>query len=146
MRQDIIVSIGGRAAEEIIFDDITTGASQDIKMATKTARAMVTKYGFSNTVGMINYDSDDDEVFIGRDWGHTRSYSENVARVIDDEVKNIIDHCYNEAKRILAENNDILHECAKLLIEKERINREEFEGLFTKADDDQGMPNPILEG
>lgn len=149
MRQDIIVSLGGRAAEEIIFDDITTGASQDIKMATKTARAMITKYGFSDTVGMINYDSDDDEVFIGRDWGHTRSYSENVARVIDDEVKNIIDHCYNEAKRILTEHNDILHECAKLLIEKERINREEFEGLFSKEDsnnDDQSMPDPILEG
>jgi cell division protease FtsH len=147
MRQDIIVSLGGRAAEEIIFDDITTGASQDIKMATKTARAMVTKYGFSNTVGMINYDNDDDEVFIGRDWGHTRSYSENVARVIDDEVKNIIDHCYNEAKRILVEHNDILHECAKLLIEKERINREEFEGLFKASnEDDQNMPNPILEG
>ena len=147
MRQDIIVSLGGRAAEEIIFDDITTGASQDIKMATKTARAMVTKYGFSNTVGMINYDSDDDEVFIGRDWGHTRSYSENVARVIDDEVKNMIDHCYNEAKRILIEHNDVLHNCAKLLIEKERINREEFESLF--ADDNnnaaKSIPDPILE-
>lgn len=147
MRQDIIVSLGGRAAEEIIFDDITTGASQDIKMATKTARAMVTKYGFSNTVGMINYDNDDDEVFIGRDWGHTRSYSENVARVIDDEVKNIIDHCYNEAKRILTEHNDVLHNCAKLLIEKERINREEFEGLFEKGHDneDKSIPDPILE-
>lgn len=147
MRQDIIVSLGGRAAEEIIFDDITTGASQDIKMATKTARAMVTKYGFSNTVGMINYDNDDDEVFIGRDWGHTRSYSENVARVIDDEVKNIIDHCYNEAKRILTEHNDVLHNCAKLLIEKERINREEFEGLFEEGHDneDKSIPDPILE-
>lgn len=147
MRQDIIVSLGGRAAEEIIFDDITTGASQDIKMATKTARAMVTKYGFSNTVGMINYDNDDDEVFIGRDWGHTRSYSENVARVIDDEVKNIIDHCYNEAKRILTEHNDVLQDCAKLLIEKERINREEFESLFVKGhdDEDKSIADPILE-
>lgn len=148
MRQDIIVSLGGRAAEEIIFDDITTGASQDIKMATKAARAMVTKYGFSSTVGMINYDSDDDEVFIGRDWGHTRSYSENVARVIDDEVKSMIDHCYNEARRILTEHNDVLHKCAKLLIEKERINREEFESLFAKGDnnDDNNIANPILEG
>ncbi|BCJ92646.1 ATP-dependent zinc metalloprotease FtsH [Anaerocolumna cellulosilytica] len=136
MKQDIIVGLGGRAAEELIFDDITTGASQDIKMATKTARAMVTKYGFSSTVGMVNYDSDDDEVFIGRDLAHTRSYSENVARTIDDEVKGIIDHCYEEAKRILVEYNEVLHNCAKLLIEKERISREEFEALFEKPIND----------
>lgn len=130
MKQDIIVSLGGRVAEEIILDDITTGASQDIKVATKTARAMVTRYGFSNDVGIVNYDNDDDEVFIGRDLAHTRSYSEGVAEAIDNEVKNIIDECYLEAKRILNENIDILHSCAKLLIEKERIGREEFEALF----------------
>ena len=130
MRQDIIVDLGGRAAEELIFDDITTGASQDIKVATKTARAMVTRYGFTSAIGMVNYDNDDDEVFIGRDLAHTRSYSENVANKIDDEVKAIIDDCYSEAKRILTENKNILETCAKLLIEKERINRDEFEALF----------------
>lgn len=130
MRQDIIVSLGGRIAEELIFDDITTGASQDIKVATKTARAMVTRYGFSETVGMVNYDNDDDEVFIGRDLAHTRSYSESIAKTIDEEVKNIINDCYNEAKRILVENMSILDACANLLIEKERIGREEFEALF----------------
>jgi ATP-dependent metalloprotease FtsH len=130
MKQDIIVALGGRIAEELIFDDITTGASQDIKQATARARDMVTKYGFSETIGMINYNSDDDEVFIGRDLAHTRSYSEGVARIIDDEVKKIIDDSYQEAKRILNENMSILHSCANLLIEKERINREEFEGLF----------------
>jgi cell division protease FtsH len=130
MKQDIIVTLGGRAAEEIIFDDITTGASQDIKMATKTAKAMITKYGFSSSVGMVNYDSDDNEVFIGRDLGHTRSYSEDVAKTIDKEVKTMIDDCYSEAKRLLSEYNDVLHSCADLLIEKERITREEFEQLF----------------
>ncbi len=136
MKQDIIVGLGGRAAEEIIFDDITTGASQDIKMATKTARAMITKYGFSSVVGMVNYDSDDDEVFIGRDLAHTRSYSENVAKVIDEEVKGIIDHCYGEAKRLLTEYNHVLHSCANLLLEKERITREEFEALFETPNGD----------
>ena len=130
MMQDIIVGLGGRAAEELIFDDITTGASQDIKMATKVARAMVTKYGFSSNVGMVNYGSDDDEVFIGRDLAHTRTYSESVAKLIDDEIKTMIDKCYLDAKRILTENKEILHNCAKLLIQKERINREEFESLF----------------
>lgn len=130
MRQDIIVDLGGRAAEELILNDITTGASQDIKVATKTARAMVTRYGFTSSIGMVNYDNDDDEVFIGRDLAHTRSYSENVANKIDEEVKAIIDDCYSEAKRILTENKHILEACAKLLIEKERINREEFEALF----------------
>ena len=147
MRQDIIVGLGGRAAEELIFDDITTGASQDIKMATKTARSMVTKYGFSTSVGMVNYDSDDDEVFIGRDLAHTRSYSESVARTIDDEVKGMIDHCYSEAKRILTEYNEVLHKCAKLLIEKERITREEFEALFSNTTDggDDDMNSIVLE-
>lgn len=130
MRQEIIVDLAGRAAEELIFDDVTTGASQDIKVATKTARAMVTRYGFSDVIGMVNYDEDDEEIFIGRDLAHPRSYSESIANRIDDEVKRIIDDCYNEAKRILTENIDILHKCANLLIEKERITREEFEALF----------------
>lgn len=132
MKQEIIVDLGGRAAEEMIFDDITTGASQDIKVATKTARAMVTRYGFSDAIGMVNYDNDDDEVFIGRDLAHTRSYSENIANRIDDEVRKIIDECYAEAKRILLEYRDVLESCAKLLIEKERITRDEFEALFEK--------------
>ncbi len=130
MRQDIIVSLGGRVAEEMVFDDVTTGASQDIKTATKTARSMVTKYGFSDSIGMVNYDNNDDEVFIGRDLAHTRSYSEAVADKIDAEVRNIIDECYAEAKRILTQNLDVLNSCAALLIEKERITRDEFEGLF----------------
>lgn len=130
MKQEIIVDLAGRAAEELILDDITTGASQDIKVATKTARAMITRYGFSDNIGMVNYDYDDDEVFIGRDLAHTRSYSENIANRIDDEVKKIIDECYLEAKRILTEHKDVLEACATLLIEKERITREEFEALF----------------
>jgi cell division protease FtsH len=130
MRQEIVVDLAGRAAEEIVFDDITTGASQDIKVATKTARAMITRYGFSDKIGMVNYDNDDDEVFIGRDLAHTRSYSENVANRIDDEVRAIIDGCYQEAKQVLVENRDKLDACANLLLEKERITREEFEALF----------------
>lgn len=130
MRQQIIVSLGGRAAEEMVLDDVTTGASQDIKDATKTAKAMITRYGFSDVVGMVNYEQDSDEVFIGRDWGHTKSYSENVANKIDEEVRKIIDDSYSEAKRILTENRDVLDACADLLIEKERITREEFEALF----------------
>lgn len=133
MRQEIIVDLGGRAAEELIFEDITTGASQDIKVATKTARAMITRYGFSDAIGMVNYDQDEDEVFIGRDLAHTRSYSENVANKIDDEVRSIIDDCYNEAKHILTKHKNVLEACAKLLIEKERINRDEFEALFQTA-------------
>ena len=130
MKQDIIVSLGGRIAESLIFDDITTGASQDIKQATSTAKAMVTKYGFSENVGMINY-ADEDEVFIGRDFGRTsRDYSEDVAKTIDNEVKAIIDDAYAQAKSILEEHMDVLHKCAKLLLEKERIDREEFEALF----------------
>ncbi len=130
MRQEIIVGLGGRAAEELTFDDITTGASQDIKTATKIARDMITKYGFSDTIGMVNYDYDDDEIFIGRDLAHARTFSENIANKIDEEVKRIIDSCYAEAKRILTENKEIMDACAKLLIEKERINRDEFEALF----------------
>ena len=130
MRQDIIVTLGGRVAEELIFDDVTTGASQDIKSATNTARSMVTRYGFSDSIGMVNYESDDDEVFIGRDLAHTRSYSETVAAKIDEEVRKLIDECYAQAKTMLLENKDVLHRCAELLIEKERIGRDEFEGLF----------------
>lgn len=130
MLQDIMVSLGGRIAEELIFHDITTGASQDIKSATKTARSMVTRYGFSETLGMVNYDSDDDEVFIGRDLAHTKNFSESVASKIDDEVRKIIDECYDKARKLLVENLDVLHECSKRLIEKERIGREEFESIF----------------
>lgn len=130
MLQDIIVSLGGRVAESIIFDDITTGASQDIKMATMRARDMVVKYGFTDSVGMINYETDSDEVFLGRDLGHSRVYSEKIATTIDDEVKKIIDECYSKAKSILVEYMDVLHRCADILIEKERIGRDEFEALF----------------
>lgn len=130
MLQDIIVSLGGRIAEEMILDDITTGASQDIKQATNEARAMVTKYGFSSKVGLINYENEDDEVFLGRDLGHSKNYSDAIAQEIDGEVKAIIDDCYARAKKMLEEHIDILHKCAQLLIEKERITREEFEGLF----------------
>ena len=130
MLQDIVVSLGGRVAEELVFDDVTTGASQDIRMATKAARKMVTEYGFSDVIGHVNYDSDESEVFIGRDLAHTRSYSEAVASKIDSEVKGIIDECYAKAKAILLENRDVLDRCAELLIEKERITREEFESLF----------------
>ena len=130
MKQDIIVSLGGRIAEELIFDDITTGASQDIKHATQIARSMVTKYGFSEQIGMVNYETNDDEVFIGRDLAHTRSYSEGIANTIDTEVRRIIDVCYKEAKQLLEEHSDILQSCAELLLEKERISKEEFEALF----------------
>lgn len=133
MLQHIIVALGGRVAEEIVFDDITTGASADIKKATQIARDMVTKYGFSDSIGMISYDNGD-EVFIGRDWGQTRNYSEGIARKIDDEVKLIIDECHERARKIINENSDILHKTAKLLLEKEKINREEFEILFENQD------------
>ena len=132
MLQDIMVSLGGRIAEELIFGDITTGASQDIKSATRTARAMVAEYGMSEAIGMINYEGDDDEVFIGRDLAHTKSYSENVAWLIDQEVKGIVDGCYAEAKRIIMEHEDVLESCAQLLLEKEKITQEEFEALFDK--------------
>ena len=130
MLQDIMVSLGGRIAEEIIFDDITTGASSDIKKATKVARAMVTRFGMSENIGVINYDENDNEVFIGRDLAHTRSHSEAVAGAIDAEVKSIIDDCYKKAKDIIMQNENVLHSCAKLLLEKEKINRQEFEALF----------------
>lgn len=130
MLQDIMVSLGGRIAEEIIFDDVTTGASSDIKKATKVARAMVTKYGFSDNIGVINYDEEDSEVFIGRDLAHPRSHSETVAGQIDIEVKAIVDDCYRKAKGIIHEHEKILHACAELLLEKEKIGREEFEALF----------------
>ena len=136
MLQDIMATLGGRIAESLIFDDITTGASQDIKQATKRARDMVTKYGFSENLGMIHYGNDDDEVFIGRDLAHTRSYSENVAKTIDEEVKKIIDECYDKAKQILTDNLQVLHDCANLLIEKDRISREEFESLFSKKEEE----------
>ena len=130
MLQNIIVSLGGRIAEELVFDDVTTGASQDIKQATQTARAMVTQYGFSDKLGLVNYGSDDDEVFIGRDLAHTKSYGEGVASVIDEEVKNIIDDCYDKAKAIIVKHRKVLDDCAKLLIEKEKITGEEFDTLF----------------
>lgn len=133
MMQDIVVSLGGRVAEEIIFGDITTGASQDIKQATSVARAMVTKYGMSERLGLINYDSDGEEVFIGRDLAQTRSYSEGVATAIDEEVKAIIDECYQKAREIIQVNEKVLHACAELLLQKEKITGAEFEALFAEA-------------
>ncbi len=133
MLQDIMVSLGGRIAEEIIFDDVTTGASQDIKQATKIARAMVTRYGMSEQMGMIDY-GDDDEVFIGRDFGHTKGYGEEVASMIDREVKRIIDDCYKEARAIIEQHRDVLERCCSLLMEKEKIGQEEFESLFAEAE------------
>ena len=131
MLQDITVALGGRVAEEEVFDDITTGASQDIRQATSLAKSMVTKFGMSEAVGLINYDNDSDEVFIGRDLAHTsRGYGESVATTIDQEVKRIIDECYARAKQIIHEYDDVLHSCADLLLEKEKISREEFESLF----------------
>ena len=134
MLQDIMVSLGGRVAEELIFNDITTGASQDIKSATRTARAMVTQYGMSDAVGLINYGGDDDEVFIGRDLAHTKSYGESIATVIDQEVKRIVDECHEQARKIIRENRDVLERCAQLLLVKEKIGREEFEALFDETD------------
>ena len=130
MLQDIMVSLGGRIAEEIIFGDITTGASSDIKKATKTARRMVTRYGMSDNIGVICYDDDDDEVFIGKDLAHAKAHSEEISGEIDKEVKHIIDDCYTKAKDIIMQHENVLHSCAKLLLEKEKINREEFEALF----------------
>ncbi|MCI6887738.1 MAG: ATP-dependent zinc metalloprotease FtsH [Lachnospiraceae bacterium] len=131
MMQDIMVSLGGRIAEELIFGDVTTGASQDIKHATKIARAMVTQYGMSDKVGMIDYGSDEDEVFIGRDLAHTRSYGEGVAAAIDSEVKRIIDECYQKARAIIESHRSVLDSCCELLLEKEKIGQQEFEALFT---------------
>ncbi len=147
MMQDIIVSLGGRVAEEIIFDDITTGASADIKRATQVAKDMVTKYGFSSVVGPINYNTDEDEVFIGRDLAHTRGYGEGVASTIDGEVKRIIEEAYDKARSLIKENQDVLEGCAKLLLEKEKITREEFEALFSgnpiEQPEDEGV---VIEG
>ena len=142
MTQDIIVSLGGRVAEEIIFDDVTTGASNDIKQATQMARNMVTKYGFSKTIGMVHYGDDDEEVFIGRDLAHTKGFSDATAKAIDDEVKKLIDDCYEKAVKILKENEQILHKCANLLIEKEKIGRDEFEALFEAS----GSSETAVEG
>ncbi|MDE6231774.1 MAG: ATP-dependent zinc metalloprotease FtsH [Lachnospiraceae bacterium] len=130
MLEDIMVSLGGRIAEEIVFDDITTGASQDIKQATSTAKSMVTKYGMSEKLGLICYGDDDDEVFIGRDLAHTRGYADGTAAEIDAEVKKIVSTCYEKAKEIIVEHREVLEKSAKLLMEKEKIGREEFEALF----------------
>lgn len=130
MLQDIMVSLGGRIAEEMVLDDITTGASQDIKQATATAKSMVTKYGMSDKLGLICYGDDDDEVFIGRDLAHTRGYADNTASIIDNEVKRIVDECYAKAKKIIEDNKDVLYKCAELLMEKEKIYQQEFEALF----------------
>ena len=130
MLQEIIVDLGGRVAEELVFDDITTGASQDIKQATKLAREMVTKYGMSENIGLICYADDDEEVFIGRDLAHTKSYSEGIASAIDAEVKSIIDDAYEKAKKMIDGHRDILDKCASLLLEKEKISKDEFEALF----------------
>ena len=134
MKQTIVVTLGGRAAEELVFgeEDITTGASQDIKEATSIARAMVTKYGFSDRLGMINYEQSEDEIFIGKDLAHTRQYGEKVASVIDDEVKKIIDEAYETARRLISEHREILDRSSQLLLEKEKLSREEFEALFEK--------------
>ena len=132
MLEDIMVSFGGRIAEEIIFGDVTTGASQDIKQATATARNMVVKYGMSDKLGLVCYDSEGDNVFIGRDLAHTRSYSETIAAKIDEEVDSIMKDCYKKAKALILENRDVLDTCAKLLLEKEKVGREEFESLFDK--------------
>jgi len=130
MLQNIVVDLGGRAAEEIVFDDITTGASQDIKQATKLARDMVVKYGMSDRLGLVNYDNDENEVFIGRDLAHARRYGEKIQAEIDEAVKEIIDKCYNEALSKIREHEDVLNKCAELLLEKEKITRDEFEALF----------------
>lgn len=145
MLQQIIVSLGGRAAEELVLDDITTGASQDIKQATGMARAMVTQYGFSEEIGLINYGSDDDEVFIGRDLAHTKSYGDQTATAIDLEVKKIMDHSYAEAKRIILEHKDVLEKSCALLLEKEKITREEFEALFSKGSEEAKEIEALFE-
>ena len=146
MLQNIMVSLGGRIAEEIIFDAITTGASQDIKQATSMARAMVTEYGMSEKLGMINYGGDNNEVFIGRDLAHTRTYSEEVASEIDSEVKRIIDECYAKAKQIILDHEDVLHSCCALLMEKEKIGQAEFEALFQDGEKPSGeAETPVTE-
>ena len=133
MLQQIMVSLGGRIAEELMFDDITAGASQDIRQATAIARAMVTEYGMSDRIGMINYGNESSEVFIGRDLAHARSYGEEVATKIDEEIKRIIDECYKKAKEIIMEHEEVLHRCSSLLLEKEKIGQAEFEELFDET-------------
>ena len=135
--------MGGRVAEELIFKDVTTGASQDIKQATQLARAMVTQYGMSDKVGLINYGSDEDEVFIGRDLAHTRNYGEQTAAVIDSEVKRIIDEAYSQAKELIGSHIDVLHKCVELLLEKEKIGREEFEALFSENEEQKSLENDL---
>ena len=134
MLQQIIVDLGGRVAEELVFDDITTGASQDIKQATTTARAMVMKYGMSNRLGLVNYDDDSGDVFIGRDWGHTKSFSENVAAQIDEEVKEIIETCHGKARELIGQHKYVLEECTRQLLEKEKLGRQEFEAIFAEEE------------
>ena len=141
MLQDIMTLLGGRVAEEIIFGDVTTAASNDIKRATATARSMVMKYGMSDKIGLISYGDDDDEVFIGRDLAHTRSYSEEVSRSIDEEIHRIITECHDRAKEIIMEHEDVLHSCAKLLLEKEKVHRDEFEALFTRENSVEENPS-----
>lgn len=136
MLEDIIVSLGGRVAEEIVFDDITTGASGDIRHATATAKAMVMKYGFSEKLGMINYGDEGDEIFIGRDLGHTKSYGENTATLIDEEIKSIVADCYQQAKDIILKHRDVLDRCAKALLEKEKLSQQEFEAIFNEQNRD----------
>ncbi len=146
MLQEITVDLGGRVAESLIFGDVTTGASQDIKQATHLAKSMVTKYGMSDEIGLINYDNEEDEVFIGRDLAHTRGYGEDVARKIDEEVKRIIDECYQKATEMLNENREILDRCAALLMEKEKITREEFEALFPDSGEETDPEEIELNG
>ena len=143
MLENIVVDLGGRVAEELIFKDVTTGASQDIKQATQLAREMVTQYGMSDKVGLINYGSDEDEVFIGRDLAHTRNYGEQTAAVIDSEVKRIIDEAYSQAKELIGSHIDVLHKCVELLLEKEKIGREEFEALFSENEEQKSLENDL---
>ena len=145
MLQYITVCLGGRVAEELIFDDITTGASQDIKQATSTARAMVTQYGMSERLGLVAYNNDSEEVFIGRDWGHTKSYSENVAASIDEEVKQIIEQCHERAKKLIEEHSYVLHTCAARLLEKEKLTRAEFEEIFDEEAAGAKLPDQQTE-
>lgn len=143
MLQYITVCLGGRVAEELIFDDITTGASQDIKQATSTARAMVTQYGMSSRLGLVAYDDDSNEVFIGRDWGHTKTYSEDVAAAIDEEVKAIIEECHERARKIIQEHTYVLHTCAARLMEKEKLTRPEFEAIFDEENAGAALPEDL---
>ena len=145
MLQYITVCLGGRVAEELIFDDITTGASQDIKQATSTARAMVTQYGMSERLGLVAYNDDSDEVFIGRDWGHTKSYSESIAASIDEEVRKIIEQCHDRAKKLIEEHSYVLHTCAARLLEKEKLTRAEFEEIFDEEAAGAKLPDQQTE-